>query len=319
MTRLDLSALVAEPAPETVAFNARLAEQLAALPMAHEVPAPVTRKAREQGGGVFPAGGPLEGSEWLAIPGAPGGPARVRLSRPEGAPAGVYLHIHGGGWTFGQADHYDRWNQALARESGWAVASVAYRLAPEHPWPACAEDCLAAARWLMGAAPDAFGTDRLAIGGESAGAHLSAAALLALGAEARVFAGALLTYGLFDIRLTPSMARAGTAALVVPTPTVEWFADNLTGGDAGLRASPALSPILGDLSRFPPTLLICGTADPLLDDTLLMASALTRAGIAAETALWPGGVHGFDQFDGLPIAEEALAEKAAFLRRLAPG
>jgi acetyl esterase/lipase len=316
---LDLSALAAPAAPETAAFTARLAETLAGLPMAHEVPAHVTRKAREAGGGVFPAGGPLAGSEWLEIEGAPGGPGRLRVSRPGGAPRGVYLHIHGGGWTFGQAEHYDRWNQALARESGFAVASVAYRLAPENPWPACGEDCLAAARWLLGKGRAVFGTDRLAIGGESAGAHLAAVTLQRLGAAAREFSGALLTYGAFDLRLTPSMAAAGTEALIVPTPTVQWFVDNLTGGDAALAATPALSPLLGDVSAFPPTLLLCGTADPLLDDTLLMAAALARAGVAAETLLWPGGVHAFDQFDDLPIAREAQAARAAFLTRLAAG
>ncbi len=316
MRALGLDALAARPSAETAAFNARLAAQLAALPMAHEVPAPVTRAAREKGGGVFPAGGPLEGSEWLDIPGAPGGPGRVRISRPDGAPRGLLLHIHGGGWTFGAADHYDRWNQALARDSGFVVASVAYRLAPEHPWPACREDCAAAARWALEAGAALFGTRRLAIAGESAGAHLAAVTLLGLGAEARAFAGAVLTYGAYDLRMTPSMARAGTDALVIPTPTVDWFVDNLTAGDRALRASPALSPLLADLSGLPPALLICGDADPLIDDTVLTAARLTAAGVPVETAIYPGAVHGFDQFDH-PLAADAAARKADFLKRLA--
>ena len=316
MRALDLSALAEAAPPEVAAFNARLAETLAGLPMAHEVPAPVTRAAREKGGGVFPAGGPLDGSEWLDIPGAPGGPGRVRVSRPGGAPRGVLLHVHGGGWTFGAADHYDRWNQALARESGFAVVSAAYRLAPEHPWPAGRDDVLAAAGWLLGAARERFGTERLAIGGESAGAHLSAVALQALGPEAARFSAAILTYGMFDLRMAPGVVAAGGGALIVPTPPIEWFLDNLTAGDRSLRADPSLSPLLAPVGDFPPTLLICGTADPLRDDTLLMAARLAEAGVAVETALFPGGVHGFDQFDH-PQAAEAAALKAAFLSRAA--
>lgn len=315
MSGLAFPRLLEPPSAETTAFNAWLRDQLAQLPKAHEVPPEVTRKARDDGAGIFLSGGPLDGSEWGAIPGAPGGAGRVRISAPERAARGVYLHIHGGGWTFNRPDYYDLWNQRIARETGLAVVSAAYRLAPEHPWPACAEDCEAAARWLIETAPKQFGTDRLLIGGESAGAHLAAVTLLRLRTAGLMdrFAGAALTYGVFDLRMTPSMIR-GVDAPIVPTETVSWFTDNLTAEDVGLRADPALSPLLADLAGFPPTLIACGAADPLLDDSLLMATALARGGTAVETRLYPGGVHAFDQFD-TPLAEEALADRTAWLSR----
>ena len=310
--RLDLAALAVAPSPETVAFVADLRERTRGLPAQHEVPVEVTRKARAEGRGLFPPGGPREGAAWVEARTPMG---RVRVSRPEGPPHGVFLHIHGGGWTFGSPEQYDDGCIALAKAAGLVVVSVPYRLAPENPWPACAEDTEAAARWLMREAGPLFGSDRLAIGGDSAGGHLAAVTLLRLKAtgDAGAFRAAALNYGCFDLRMTPSMARWGAAPLVLSTPVVEWFVDNLTGGDRALCAMSALSPLLADLSGLPPTLLQVGTLDPLLDDSVLMAGALTAAGVATDLRIYPGGVHGFDRFP-LSIADEANAATAGFLR-----
>jgi acetyl esterase/lipase len=311
----DLAALTAAPSAETAAFNARLAATLAQFPQAHQVDPVLTRAARARGEGIFPPPRPLGTSVWRDIPGAPGGPGRVRVTLPDGPARGVCLHIHGGGWTFGAAEYLDGWMKEMADAAGVAVVAVAYRLAPEHPWPACADDCEAAAVWLAGAAGAVFGTERLFIGGDSAGAHLSAVTLARLrdrGLGGR-FAGALLAYGVYDLRLTPAMARFGPASLILSTPTVEWFVDNLTGGDRALRADPALSPLLGDVAGFPPCLMQVGTADPLIDDTLFMACRLAAAGVPVETVIHPGGVHAFDLFD-LAIARDFRAATVAFLR-----
>ncbi|MGF1659153.1 MAG: alpha/beta hydrolase fold domain-containing protein [Rubrimonas sp.] len=275
------------------------------MPQAHQIPPEVTRAARAAGKGIFPLGGPLEGSRWIED-------GRLRLSPPEGAPRGVYLHLHGGGWTFGSPEHYDAANQALARATGLAVLSARYLLAPEHPWPAGADDACEALDFIL-THPE-FGAGPVFIGGESAGAHYAAVALARLAArgEAGRIAGAVLWYGLYDLRLTPSMANWGPESLILSTPTVEWFADNLTGGNRAARADPALSPLLGDLAAFPPALLICGTADPLIDDTLFLAARLAAAGRAVSARLYPGGVHAFDQFD-LAIARAARAEAHAWI------
>ncbi len=307
-----LAALAAPPAPETAAFVAALEAKLADLPASHEVEVAVSRAARAAGQGVLPPGGPLDSASWRPAP-VPAG--RVRVSLPDGPPRGVYLHVHGGGWTFGEPEQYDLWNGRLAQAAQVAVVSVPYRLAPEHVWPACADDAEAAALWLADAAQALFGVQGLAIGGESAGAHLAAVTLLRLRARGMGgrFAGALYNYGVFDLRMTPSMAAWGARKLVLSTPTVDWFTDNLTGGDRALRADPALSPLMADLAGLPPALMQVGTCDPLLDDTLFMAARLAAAGVAVDLRVHPGGVHGFDMFD-LAIARDAQAACAAFLR-----
>lgn len=292
---------------DTARFNEALARTLAELPPVHTVPVEVTRRARAEGRGVFRPAGPLPGSEWQAIEGAAGRAARVRISRPRGQPRGSYLHVHGGGWTLGAPDQFDLYNQRIAARTGLEVVSVEYRLAPEAPWPAAAEDCLAAALWLLA---DRDGP--VAVGGESAGAHLAAVTALRLrqrGLAGRVRA-LVLNYGMFDLRLTPSARRWGERVLILSTPIITWFRDNLIRGAD--PADPALSPLLADLGGLPPALLQVGTEDPLLDDTLFMAARWQAAGNRAETAIWPGGIHAFDCFE-LPLADEAHRRLDDFL------
>ncbi|MEM1276823.1 MAG: alpha/beta hydrolase [Pseudomonadota bacterium] len=293
---------------ETAAFNADLIAKLKDAHRPMDVPVELTRQARAEGRGLFPLVGPLEGSDWVDIPGAPGGPGRVRLSLPPTPPRGVYLHIHGGGWTLGNPEHLDGYSQRIAQATGLAVASVQYRLSPEHRWPDCAEDCLAAARWALSAYEGP-----LFIGGESAGAHLSAVTLLRLRAsgEADRVEGMVLNYGPFDLGGTPSLKAWGEAYLVLSTPVVAWFTENLLQG----QRPPEASPLYADLKGLPPALFQIGTLDPLLDDTLFMEARWRAAGNETELAIVPGGVHAFDCFD-LAIAREAHARQDAFLNRL---
>ncbi|WP_316015587.1 alpha/beta hydrolase [Roseobacter sp. HKCCA0434] len=285
---------------ETRDFVARFEAEVADLPPAHAVPPEVTRAARDEGRGVFPLAGPDEGCHWHEFDGG-----RLRVAPGQGR--GVYLHIHGGGWTLGRPWHYDRINLALAQATGLTVASVEYRLAPEHPWPACRDDCHAALSHLIEAQP--FGDGPVFVGGESAGGHLSA--LMAM--EFRdALAGCVLNYGIFDLDLTPSAAHWGARQLVLSTPTIEWFVGNL-GMDAQARRTA--SPLHADLSGLPPALFQVGTLDPLLDDSLMMAARWAGAGNAAELAVYPGGIHVFDAFD-LAIAAEFHARQSAFLRGL---
>jgi acetyl esterase/lipase len=293
-------------APETAEFNAQLADLLAEMPKPYEVPVETIRALRAEGRGIFPLAGPLADCAWREIDG-PDGPVALRVAEPERAPRGTYLHIHGGGWTLNAPEQYDAHNLRIARAAGARVLSVRYRLAPEHRWPAPGRDCLAAARHALAEEPGP-----LVIGGESAGAHLAAVTLLALRDEGRLagVAGASLSYGMFDLRGTPSMRNWGERYLVLSTPVIDWFVGNLLGGGDAGRAE--VSPLLADLAGLPPALFQVGTADPLLDDTLFMAARWEAAGNAVERAIRPGGVHAFDQFD-LPIAREAAARQDAFI------
>jgi acetyl esterase/lipase len=298
---------------KTAAFNAQVAAMLATLPPYDKLTPQVIRDARESGQSLA---GPVVLSPMAVertVPG-PAGPVPVRVFVPPTV-RGVYLHLHGGGWVLGRAHHYDQANEALARSCELAVVSVDYRLAPEHPFPAGPDDCEAAAQWLLENAQREFATQRLLIGGESAGAHLSALTLLRLRDRhgATGFAGANLVYGSYDLTMTPSQRLWGERNLVLSTPIIRWFLDHFVPVER--RADPAVSPLQARLHGLPPALFTVGTLDPLLDDSLFMYSRWLAAGNQAELAVYPGGIHGFDLFPH-PVAPRALAHAQAFLRQL---
>jgi acetyl esterase/lipase len=238
----------------------------------------------------------LDFPETRTIPG-PAGPVPVRVLVPDTVD-GVYLHLHGGGMTLGSARGMDTRNWGLAQACGVAVVSVDYRLAPEHPFPAGPDDCEAAALWLVEHAAAEFGTDRLLVGGESAGAYLSALTMLRLrdrlGAPPP-FLGVDLCYGAFDLSGTPSTVRLRGK---VPYATEHGERTNRRHylgdrSDAEVR-DPAISPLYADLHDLPPMLLSVGTADWLLDDSLFFAARLEAAGNAVELAVYPEAPHGID-------------------------
>jgi acetyl esterase len=298
-------------ADETRAFNQALAEMLADLRPPHEVDdAPAIRAAREEGKGPFPAPVRLPEGTDSTVPGR-AGDIPVRIFRPARV-RGVYLHLHGGGWTLGAANAQDPVLWRLAESANVAVVSVEYRLAPEHPYPAGPDDCEDAARWLLAEARAEFGTDRLAIGGESAGGHLAASTLLRLGPDARRFSAAQLTFGVFDLGLTPSQ-RYGEDMLVIPTATMLWFYDQfLPGLGPEERRDPATSPLYADLTGMPPARFVVGTADPLLDDSLFMAARWRAAGNPTELEVVAEAVHGFTAFP-ITVSKRELDRQADFI------
>lgn len=301
---------------ETARSNARIEQALAREPSILEfVPAQI-RAAREEGKGIWGPVATREEARMRAIPGAAGEiPLRVFVP-PDGAPRGVYLHLHGGGWTLGASHHLDGANWALCRHCGVAVVSVDYRLAPEHPYPAAADDCETAALWLVENAKAEFGTDRLLIGGESAGAHLALVTLLRMRDRhrARPFGGANLVYGMYDLAMTPSVRRWGERNLILSTPIIEWFLDHFVP-DATRRSDPDVSPLRADLAGLPPAHLTVGTLDPLVDDTLFLHARWLAAGNAASLFVVPGGIHGFDAFP-TGAARRARRAMESFVRRV---
>lgn len=301
---------------ESRQFNRALEDLLAQVPAVHTVEPAVTREARAKGTGTFPAPEVVPEGRDRTIPG-PAGDIRLRTFVPPGDVAGVYLHLHGGGWVLGSSHMQDVALWRLAREAGVAVVSVDYRLAPENPWPAGADDCEAAARWLVDAGAAEFGTDRLVIGGESAGAHLSAVTLLRLrDAGQQPFIGANLVFGDYDLGMTPSQRLWGDRNLVLSTPIIEWFLECfLPGTTPEERRDPAISPLYADLSGMPNALFSVGTLDPLLDDSLFMAARWDAAGNPAQLRVYPESVHGFNLFPQ-HIGATANGDQIAFVKRL---
>ncbi len=299
---------------ETAAFNAKIEDLMKDEPPVESVPPETSRNIRERG---TARSGPVVLSPIAMerrIPG-PAGDIPVRVFLP-GEVRGIYLHIHGGGWVLGRAHLQDSYLENLARGGKCAVISVDYRLAPEHPYPAGPDDCEAAAAWLLDNGKREFGVDRYVIGGESAGAGLSAAVLLRLAKKRKKtgFAGANLVYGVFDLTETPSLRAWGNRRLVLNTPGMRWFIDNYAPPE--IRREPDVSPLYapyGDLALMPPALFTVGTLDPLLDDSLFMAARWAAAGAAAELEVYPGAVHGFATMP-YALAEKAVAGMAGFLR-----
>jgi acetyl esterase len=299
---------------ESRRINDMLEELMSSMPLVNTVPPEETRLARAEGRSVLPLPPRLDSvASDRTIPGR-GGDIGLRVFVPP-IVTGLMLHIHGGGWVLGENWHQDVVLWELAQRAQVAVASVEYRLAPENPYPAGPDDCEDAAAWLVENAEKEFGTSRLLIGGESAGAHLSVVTLLRMrdrhGAAA-AFDRALLTFGCYDLSLVPSVRRWGDRPLVLNTPIVEWFTDCfLPGKDAEARRDPDISPLYADLSGLCPALFMVGTADPLLDDTLFMEARWRAAGNASELHVYEEAAHGFILFP-IAYAEEAKANLARF-------
>jgi acetyl esterase/lipase len=130
------------------------------------------------------------------------------------------------------------------------------------------------------------------------------------------FAGANLVYGVYDLSGVPSLKRWGDRNLIINTPIVNWFADQLFPPSqfAGMdKKDPEVSPLYADLADLGPALFSVGTLDRILDDTLFMAPRWLSAGNKAEIEIYPGGIHAFDVIPGLPIAEAHHERVGRFL------
>jgi acetyl esterase/lipase len=228
---------------------------------------------------------------------------------------GVYLHIHGGGHTLGAADQQDRLLERIADETRLTAISVEYRLAPENPFPAGPDDCEAAALWVSDNLKD-FGGEALAIGGESAGAHLSALTILALRDKhgRTPFRAANLVFGVFDLGMTPSARAFGNEErLVLRTLDIEKFSEAfLPGMSEAQKRAPHISPLYADLRGLCPALFTIGTKDALLDDSLFMHARWIAAGNQGELDVYPGACHGFIAFP-TPQTFASIARQTAYI------
>ncbi len=301
--------------PDIRQMNETVIKLLTPMPDWWVVGAEPTRAARRRGDGPFPPPAMSARATVRSIPGRDGNAIPLRIIAPD-TPRGIYLHIHGGGWVLGGSDMQDPMLERIADNTGLAVISVEYRLAPEYPYPAGPDDCETAAIWLARNAKAEFGTDALTIGGEFAGGHLSAVTLLRMRDRHGFtgFRGANLVYGAYDLSLTPSQRLFGNERLVLRTIDIVQFGNAFlpTVGD---RRDPDVSPLYAGLHGMPPALFSVGTADALLDDTLFMHARWLAAGNAAELVIYPGGAHGFTLFPNA-LADQAETRMEEFLRRI---
>jgi acetyl esterase/lipase len=232
---------------------------------------------------------------------------------PAAEPTAVFVHCHGGGWTIGSAAGQDAALERIVAATGMTVASIDYRLAPEHPYPAGLDDCEQVTRWLIEHAEAELGAGRLLIGGESAGANLAlCTALRVIRDQPAALSAVALYYGNYDMTMTPSQRRS-QAGVLITRGSLEWFYDQYVP-DAGRRADPDVSPLFADLRGLPPVILAVGTADSLVDDTMFLACRMLSSGVDCELVAVPGGEHAFDMAP-VPECQEAVAAVDAFLAK----
>jgi acetyl esterase len=246
----------------------------------------------------------------------PGGTLRLRLYSPPltaGRQLAGLVYFHGGGLVAGSLDGYDVFCKTLAREIGCRVASVDYRLAPEHPFPAAVRDCAAATQRVFEMASE-FGIDRerIAVGGDSAGATLAAVTCQTVRQHAQPkITLQLLLCPVLECRQTTPSRRAFAQGYLIDQATMQRdFADYCPDGVAA--DDPRLAPLRAtDLSDLPPAHIHTAEFDPLRDEGALYADRLARAGVTVRYRCHAGMIHHFYALGGIiPNARIALQEIA---------
>ncbi len=248
----------------------------------------------------------------------PGGQLLLRVYTPAGTgPFPVVVYFHGGGWVIADLDTYDASPRGLANLAGAVVVSVAYRKAPEHPFPAAVRDAFAAYRWVV-ANTAAIGGDprRIAVAGESAGGNLAAVtAIQARDHGVQPPVHQLLVYPVTDFTAKPPSFAQYAAAVPLATPALAWFGKYYLASAANAKnplASPALTP---NLRNLPPATIINAEIDPLRDGGAAYEAKLKAAGNTVTRTLYPGVTHEFfGMYATVAKAQSAMQLAARALR-----
>ena len=278
------------------------------------------RAVVDASGAVIPAGPDLESVRDIVIPSRAGGmPARVYS--PSSSAPGLVLYFHGGGWVVGSLDGWDASVRSLAVASGCDVVSVDYRLAPEHVFPAAADDAYDALAWVASDAGLAGGRP-IVVAGDSAGGNLAAVSTL----QARDHGGPpialqVLIYPVTDSDLDRrSYHEYDGDELIVNRRDMIWFWDHYAP-EPSARVNPYASPLRApSLAGLPPAYLVTAEHDPLRDEGFAFADRLRAARVPVEHRHYGSQIHAFFTFTGvLDDADKAVAEAGAAVRAAVEG
>lgn len=244
------------------------------------------------------------------IPG-PAGNIALRVYRPTGVQgnASALIYFHGGGWVIGDLDTHDGICRWICSQSGCVVASVDYRMAPEHKFPAPLEDCLAATFWVAENG-EALGIDiaRIAVGGDSAGGNLAAV----VSQQARDQGGPSIAYQLLiypatDLTMSEASHQELAKGYRLTKPLMEWFIGHYLNNDSERMDSRASPLFCDDLNGLPAALVITAGFDPLRDEGVRYADKLSSSGVETTHVCYDGMIHGFFSMGGwLEKSREAL-------------
>jgi acetyl esterase len=252
-------------------------------------------------------------TEMVAIPGSAGAiPARVYTPVAAGATLPAVLFFHGGGFVLGDLDTYDGLCRTLANESGTRLISVDYRLAPEHPFPAAVDDCLAALKWTEANA-SALGIDAnaIAVAGDSAGGNLAAVTALSAKNSGPKLAFQLLIYPALSMTHETQSMRDFGEGYFLDRAAMTWFGRHYVPRGADIH-EPRMAPLEApDLSGLAPAYIVTAGFDPLRDEGAGYAERLKAVGVAATHVDYPTMLHGFMSMQAIvPLANEAIGAAA---------
>jgi acetyl esterase len=267
-------------------------------------------------------------AEEIRTPWRTGGPQMYRTTNIDfsGVPLRIYrptaqaelpamLYIHGGGWTLFSIDTHDRLMREYAARAGVVVVGIDYSLAPEAKFPTALEEVYAATGWMREEGRG-FGIDpdRIAIGGDSAGANLSVAACLLMRDKAdRPLSGMLLNYGAYGLEHMPSYARFDGPDFTLGAEEMDWFWESYLRGEED-RNNPLAAPICADLSGLPPVFMAVAEYDILADVNHDMAEKFARFGVATQVKIYRRATHSFlEAMSVSAIANRAIADGSAWL------
>jgi acetyl esterase len=263
---------------------------------------------------------PVASTEDITVPGGEGDlPARVY--RPEGeGPFPTVVFFHGGGWVIGDLETHDNMARYVCRDSAAVVVSVDYRLAPEHVFPAAADDAVASARWIAANLDRFGGDDRLGVAGDSAGGNLAAVVAQTLVAEGTPVTAQLLVYPAVDAAGEYPSRVENAKGYFLEQPTMDWFYGHYAGAWEDTK-DPRLAPLHHpDLSGQPPAVIVTAEFDPLRDEGEAYGEALKAAGVQVDVTRYDGLIHGFFDMGGLsPAAKAAIEETCGKFRTLLHG
>lgn len=296
----------------------KVLDQIAALglPPSHTLSAVDARKQAEATRAAAP-GEPVAKVEDRAVP-SPDGDIPVRVYTPAGSgPFPALVFFHGGGWVLGCVDGSDATARSLANAAGCVVVSVEYRLAPEHKYPAAADDCYAATRWVAANAA-AIDVDpaRIAVGGVSAGGNLAAVVtLMARDKGGPALVHQLLVVPVTDRNFETASYRENGEAYGLTTESMAWFWNHYLRDDSDAR-DPYAAPLQAeDLTGLPAATVQTAECDPLRDEGAAYAQCLRESGVPVQYTCYDGMIHGFfsmaSVIDG---GRRAVDDAAAALR-----
>jgi acetyl esterase/lipase len=256
---------------------------------------------------MFPPGPEVAEVRDDRIPVGGGATIAARVLIPAGAPRGVIVYLHGGGWVIGAIDEFDALARCLAQRTGAAVVLVDYRLAPEHRFPTAVDDSVAAVRWVDEHIEQIAGRRvPLVVAGDSAGGNLTAVVSLRARAAGPQIAAQVLVYPVTDADCETACYRDPANQLLLTRDAMVWFWSHYAP-DPAVRAHPDASPLrAADLSGLPPTIAVFAEHDVLRAEGEAYVDRLRAAGVHVAQRCFAGQMHAFFSLLHLPASGDAL-------------